>query len=55
MAMFLELNAWALDPDPSDVEEAQALRLAVAAHEVDEQWVRGWLDGRTVRERDDDA
>lgn len=55
MAMFLELNGCTFDPDPPDVDEAEVFMLAVAAHDVDEQWVQGWLDARIVRERDDDA
>ena len=55
MAMFLEVNGCTFDPDPPDVDEAEAFMLAVAAHDMDEQWVRGWLDARVVRARDDDA
>ena len=35
IAMFIELNGWTFDPDPPDVDEAEAFMLAVAAHDLD--------------------
>jgi hypothetical protein len=34
-------------PDPSDVDEAEAAMISVAAHEVDEEWLAGCLRERT--------
>jgi len=45
--MFLELNDVVWDPDPPDVDEAEQVILAVAAHEVDEAWFAVWLRRRT--------
>ena len=39
LVMFLELNDLVWDPDPPDVDEAEAAMLAVAAPEVDENWL----------------
>jgi death on curing protein len=47
LVMFLDLNAIGWTPDPPDVDEAEAMMLAVAAHEVDEHWVADWLRPRT--------
>ena len=44
--MFLELNGGRWDPDPPDVDEAEAAMLVVAAHEVDEAWLSNWLRER---------
>jgi death-on-curing protein len=46
--MFIDLNGGRWDPDPPDVDEAERAMLAVAAHEVDESWLRRWLDDRVV-------
>ena len=48
LAMFLALNGWVFAPDPPDVDEAEAFMLAIAAHDVDESWVRSWLNGHSV-------
>ena len=48
LAMFSALNGWVFAPDPPDVDEAEAFMLAIAAHEVDERWVRSWLDSHIV-------
>ena len=44
--LFLDLNDVTWDPDPPDVDEAEAAILAVAAHEVDETWLAEWLRRR---------
>ena len=44
--VFIDLNAGVWDPDPPDVDEAEAAMLAVAAHEVDEEWLASWLRQR---------
>jgi death-on-curing protein len=44
--VFLDLNGLEWDPDPPDVDDAEATMLAVAAHEVDESWLADWLRGR---------
>ena len=45
--MFLDLNGVTWNPDPPDVDAAETAMLAVAAREVDEQWLAGWLRART--------
>jgi len=47
LVMFLELNDMVWDPDPPDVDESEATMLALAAHEVDENWLADWLRPRT--------
>jgi death-on-curing protein len=44
--VFLDLNAVTWEPDPPDVDDAEAAMLAVAAHEVDEGWFADWLRAR---------
>lgn len=46
LVMFVDLNGGRWDPDPPDVDEAEAAMLAVAAHEVDEAWFAAWLSER---------
>ena len=46
LVLFLDLNDTVWDPDPPDVDEAEAAMLAVAAHEVDESWLADWLRRR---------
>jgi death-on-curing protein len=46
LVMFVELNGGRWDPDPPDVDEAEAAMLAVAAHEVDEAGFSNWLGER---------
>ena len=46
LVMFVDLNGGAWDPDPPEVDDAEAAMLAVAAHEVDEAWLAQWLRGR---------
>jgi death-on-curing protein len=46
LVLFLDLNGFQFDPDPPDVDGAEAAMLAVAAHEVDEDWLAEWLRGR---------
>jgi death-on-curing protein len=46
LVMFVELNGGRWDPDPPDVDEAEAAMLAVAAHEVDEAGFSSWLGER---------
>jgi death-on-curing protein len=47
LVMFLELNDMVWEPDPPDIDESEATMLAVAAHEVDENWLADWLRPRT--------
>jgi death on curing protein len=47
LVMFLDLNGGVWDPDPPDVDDAEAAMVAVAAHEVDEAWLADWLRERT--------
>lgn len=47
LIMFLELNDMVWDPDPPDVDDSEATMLAVAAHDVDENWLADWLRPRT--------
>lgn len=46
LVMFLDLNDCSWDPDPPDVDDAEAAMLAVAAQEVDEGWIAAWLRDR---------
>ena len=46
LVMFLDLNDVLWQPDPPDVDEAEAAMLAVAAHDVDERWLADWLRER---------
>jgi death-on-curing protein len=46
LVMFVDLNTGVWDPDPPDVDDAEAAMLAVAAHEVDEAWLAQWLRER---------
>ena len=46
LVLFLDLNDVVWDPDPPDVDEAEAAILAVAAHDVDESWFADWLRRR---------
>jgi death-on-curing protein len=46
LIMFLDLNDMVWNPDPPDVDEAEAAMLAVAAGEVDEGWFAEWLRAR---------
>ncbi len=48
--MFVDLNDGHWDPDPPDVDDAEAAMLAVAAHEVDEAWFATWLRERVTFE-----
>ncbi len=44
--MFIDLNDGSWDPEPPDVDDAEATMLAVAAGEVDERWLAAWLRDR---------
>lgn len=46
LVLFIDLNNGVWDPDPPNVDEAEAAMLAVAAHEVDEAWLADWLRSR---------
>ncbi len=46
LVLFLDLNDVVWDPDPPDIDEAEAAILAVAAHDVDETWFADWLRRR---------
>ena len=46
LVLFLDLNDVTWEPDPPDVDEAEAAILAVAAHEVDESWLSEWIRRR---------
>lgn len=47
LVLFLDLNDMVWNPDPPDVDEAEAAMLAIAAHEVDENWLADWVRQRT--------
>jgi prophage maintenance system killer protein len=47
LVLFIDLNGGVWDPDPPDVDDAEAAMLAVAAHDVDEAWLADWLRSRT--------
>lgn len=46
LILFLDLNGVQWQPDPPNVDAAEAAMLAVAAHEVDEAWFVDWLRAR---------
>ena len=46
LVLFIDLNGGVWDPDPPDVDAAEAAMLTVAAHDVDEQWMAAWLRER---------
>jgi death-on-curing protein len=46
LIVFIDLNDGRWDPDPPDVDEAEAAMLAVAARDVDESWFADWLRER---------
>jgi death-on-curing protein len=46
LVMFVELNDGHFDPDPPNVDEAEAVMIAIAAHEVEEKWFAQWLRER---------
>ena len=46
LVLFIDLNGGEWDPDPPDVDQAEAAMLALAAGEVDEPWFAVWLQER---------
>jgi len=46
LAMFIDLNDGTWEPDPPDIDEAEAAMLVIAAGEVDETWATAWLKER---------
>ncbi len=46
LVLFLDLNDATWDPDPPDVDDAEATMLAVAAHALDEAALAEWLRQR---------
>lgn len=52
LLLFIDLNGGRWDPDPPNVDDAEAAMLAVAAHEVDEAWLASWLQERVRFETD---
>jgi death-on-curing protein len=46
LVLFLDLNDSSWDPDPPDVDDAEATMLAVAAHDIDEATLAEWLRER---------
>lgn len=46
LVLFIDLNDGTWHPDPPNVDEAESAMLAVAAGEVDEAWLAGWLRPR---------
>jgi len=45
---FIDSNDGRWDPDPPDVDDAEAAMIAVAAGAVDEAWMSEWLRRRVV-------
>lgn len=48
LTMFVDLNSGTWQLDPPDVDNAEAMMLAVAAGEVDEDWIAEWLKDRVT-------
>ena len=48
LLMFVDLNDGHWDPDPPNVDDAEAAMLAIAAHAVDEAWFAAWLRERVM-------
>ena len=46
LVLFVDLNGGRWRPDPPDVDDAERAVLALAAHEVEEDWVADWLRER---------
>jgi death-on-curing protein len=46
LLLFIDLNDGRWSPDPPDVDQAEEAMFAVAAGEVDEKWLAGWLRER---------
>lgn len=46
LVMFLDFNGARWDPDPPDVDDAEAAMIGIAAHQVDEAWAADWLRSR---------
>ena len=46
LTLFVDLNDGVWEPDPPDVDQAEQAMQAIAAGEVDETWVAGWLRER---------
>jgi death on curing protein len=50
LVMFIDLNGGRWNPDPPDVDQAEAAMLAVAARQMDETSLANWLRSRTAFE-----
>lgn len=48
LVMFIEFNGGSWDPDPPEVDAAEAAMVAIAAKEVDEAWMAQWLRDRVT-------
>lgn len=46
LVLFIDLNGGRWQPDPPDVDDAEAAILAFAARQVDEAWLAEWLRER---------
>ncbi len=46
LVMFIDLNDGTWQPDPPDIDQAEAAMLAIAAGDVDETWTATWLKER---------
>jgi death-on-curing protein len=52
LVLFIDLNNGVWDPDPPDIDQAEAAMLAIAAGDVDEAWTAQWLRERIRFEED---
>ena len=48
LVLFVDLNSGLWNPDPLNVDEAEAAMLSVAAHDVTEPWLAAWLRERVT-------
>jgi death on curing protein len=46
LLLFIDINDGVWEPEPPDVDQAEAAMLAIAAGDVDEAWAADWLRQR---------
>lgn len=46
LVLFIDLNEGGWDPDPPNIDEAEAAMFSIASGDVDEAWTAEWLRDR---------